>query len=161
MSTFTIKAHSDTVIVQGFLLKYMQQAIEQGKPLVVRISQKQDEYSDAQRRLYWMWLQEWAKHQGTSKDYEHLFFKRKFLAVIYFRDGVGQYKTTFSAVKQLKASNHPAYKQVADGLNELISITDANTKQFAEYLDEIYNFCLQQGKQLIIPDDLKFLREVK
>lgn len=39
-----------------------------------------------------MWLNQWAKRQGTDKDYEHLFFKKNFLAKIYDRDDVGQYK---------------------------------------------------------------------
>lgn len=159
MATFLIKQHSDTVVVQGYLLKHMQQAIEQGKPLVVRIDQKQDEYSDAQRRLYWEWLTHWSRHQGTTKDYEHLFFKRKFLSVIYYRDNVGQYRNTFNAVKQLKIEKHPAYEKVADGLNDLVSIRDSSVKQFKEYLDEIHAFCNKHGKYLNTPDDLMYLME--
>ena len=103
-----------------------------------------------------MWVAQWAKHQGTDKDTEHLFFKKQFLARIYHRDDVGQYRKTFAAVKVLKEQKHPMYQQVADGLNELITTTDASVDQFAEYLNDIHAFCLKHGKYLSTPDDLMF-----
>jgi hypothetical protein len=158
-TSFTIKDHSSTVLVQSYLLKHLQIAIEQGKPLVVHIGQKQEERSKAQNRLYWKWLSQWSKHQGTNKDSEHLFFKKQLLARIYYRDDVGQYKKTFDAVKVLRDQKHPMYQQVADGLNELISTTDATVEQFTEYLNDIHGWCSKQGCYLMTPDDLKWCWE--
>lgn len=143
----------------AYMHRHHADACAQGKPLVVRIDQKQEDRSKAQNRLYWLWLSQWSKRQGTDKDSEHLFFKKKFLARIYHRDDVGQYRKTFAAVKALKDQKHPQYQAVADGLNELITTTDASVEQFTEYLNDIHAFCNKHGCYLHTPDDLMYLRE--
>ncbi|AWL18206.1 hypothetical protein DIW83_03735 [Acinetobacter nosocomialis] len=154
-----VKNHCDISPVTNFLNVNHAKAAGEGKPLVVLIAPQEKDRTKAQNRLYWMWLNQWSKKQGTDKDYEHLFFKKNFLAKIYDRDDVGQYKRTFKAVRELKASKHPAYQQVADGLCELMSTTDANTAQFTEYLNDIHAFCNKNGCYLETPDDLKFALE--
>ena len=158
-AVFPIQSHADITKAISFMHSNYTKAIESGKPLVIRIDQKQEDRSKAQNRLYWKWLSQWAKHQGTDKDSEHLFFKKQFLARIYHRDDVGQYRKTFAAVKVLKDQKHPMYQQVADGLNELISTTDASVDQFTEYLNDIHGWCNKHGCYLMTPDDLKFLFE--
>lgn len=160
-ASFIIKDHASTVYVQSHLIKNLQLAVDQGKPLVVHINQKEEDRSKAQNRLYWMWLAQWSKHQGSDKDIEHLYFKKKFLARIYARDDVGQYRKTFAAVTVLREQNHPMYQQVADGLNELITTTDATVDQFTEYLNDIHAFCNKQGCWLSTPDDLMYAWEMK
>lgn len=155
-AVFTIKDHSDIGKTINYLHNNYTQANFENKPLVVRIDQKEETLSHAQRRLYWLWMTQFAKHQGTDKDSEHLFFKRKFLSVIFYRDDVGQYRNTFDAVKVLKQQKHPMYQYVASGLNELISTTDASIAQFTEYLNDIHTFCLKQGCYLETPDDLMY-----
>lgn len=158
-AVFTIKDHSDIGKTINYLHNNYTQANFENKPLVVEIKPFEKDRSKAQNRLYWKFLTQWAKHQGTDKDAEHLFFKKKFLAVIFYRDDVGQYRNTFDAVKVLKKQNHPMYQQVADGLNELITTTDASVEQFTEYLNDIHAFCLKHGKYLSTPDDLMFAME--
>lgn len=158
-AVFTIKDHSDIGKTINYLHNNYTQANFENKPLVVEIKPFEKDRSKAQNRLYWKFLTQWAKHQGTDKDAEHLFFKKKFLAVIFYRDDVGQYRNTFDAVKVLKKQNHPMYQQVADGLNELITTTDASVEQFTEYLNDIHAFCLKHGKYLSTPDDLMFVME--
>ncbi len=153
-AVFPIQSHADITKAINYMHTNYNQAIGEGKPLVVRIDQKQEDRSKAQNRLYWLWLSQWSKRQGTDKDTEHLFFKKQFLARIYDRDEVGQYKQTFAAVKVLKDQKHPQYQAVADGLNELISTTDATVDQFTEYLNDIHAFCNKQGCWLSTPDDL-------
>jgi len=155
-AVFTIKDHSDITKTISYLHSNYTHSVNEGKPLVVRVDQKQEDRSKAQNRLYWLWVSQWSKRQGTDKDTEHLFFKKQFLARIYHRDDVGQYRKTFAAVKVLKDQKHPMYQQVADGLNELITTTDANVEQFTEYLNDIHAFCLKHGKYLSTPDDLKW-----
>ncbi|MDI9751203.1 hypothetical protein QM274_02970 [Acinetobacter baumannii] len=154
-----VKNHCDIAPVTNFLNVNHAKAASEGKPLVVLIAPQEKDRTKAQNRLYWMWLNQWSKKQGTDKDYEHLFFKKNFLAKIYDRDDVGQYKKTFKAVRDLKASKHPAYQQVADGLCELMSTTDASTAQFTEYLNDIHAFCNKNGCYLETPDDLKYVLE--
>lgn len=155
--TFVIKSHDQITSVISFLHSNYNKANFENKPLVVRVGQKQDDRSTAQNRLYWMWLSQWSKHQGSNKDTEHLFFKRQILSVIYFRDDVGQYRNTFNAVKALKDQKHPLYNQVAAGLNELISTTDASVQQFTEYLNDIHAFCNKHGCWLETPEDLAWV----
>lgn len=157
--TFVIKSHDQITSVISFLHSNYNKANFENKPLVVRVGQKQDDRSTAQNKLYWKWLTQWANHQGSDKDTEHLFFKRKFLSVIYFRDDVGQYRATFQAVKKLKDEKHPLYNQVASGLNELISTADASVRQFTEYLNDIHAFCNKQGCWLETPEDLMYTLE--
>ena len=156
---FVIKSFEEVGRAIAYMHRHHAAACEDGKPLVVRIDQKQEDRSKAQNRLYWLWVSQWAKHQGTDKDAEHLYFKKHMLARIYARDDVGQYRATFNAVKVLKEQNHPMYQQVADGLNELISTTDATVDQFTEYLNDIHAFCNKHGCWLNTPDDLMYLRE--
>lgn len=158
-AVFPIQSHADITKAINYMHMNYTQAINEGKPLRVVIDQKQDDRSTAQNRLYWMWLTQWSKRQGTDKDTEHLFFKKQFLARIYHRDDVGQYRNTFAAVKVLKDQKHPMYQQVADGLNELITTTDASVEQFTEYLNDIHAFCNKHGCWLNTPDDLKFAME--
>ena len=155
-AVFTIKDHSDLGKTINYLHNNYTQANFENKPLVVEIKPFDGDRSKAQNRLYWKFLSQWSKHQGTDKDSEHLFFKKKFLARIYDRDDVGQYRKTFAAVRKLKEEQHSMYQQVADGLNELISTTDASIAQFTEYLNDIHTFCLKQGCYLETPDDLMY-----
>ena len=159
--TLVIKSFEEVGRAIAYMHKHHANALSDGKPLVVRIDQKQEDRSKAQNRLYWMWMNQWAKRQGTDKDTEHLFFKKQFLARIYHRDDVGQYRNTFAAVKVLKDQKHPMYQQVADGLNELISTTDASVDQFTEYLNDIHAFCNKHGCWLNTPDDLMYAWEMK
>ena len=150
-----VKNHCDISPVTNFLNVNHAKAVNEGKPLVVLIAPQDKDRSKAQNRLYWMWLNQWAKRQGTDKDCKHLFFKKNFLAKIYDCDDVGQYKKTFKAVRELKDSKHPLYQDVASGLCELISTTDASTVQLTEYLNDIHAFCNKNGCYLETPDDLK------
>ena len=158
---FPIQSHADITKAINFMHTNYNQAINEGKPLRVVIDQKQEDRSKAQNRLYWLWMAQWSKRQGTDKDTEHLFFKKQFLARIYHRDDVGQYRKTFAAVKVLKDQKHPMYQQVADGLNELITTTDASVEQFTEYLNDIHAFCNKHGCWLSTPDDLMYTLEYK
>ena len=158
-AVFPIQSHADITKAINYMHTNYSQAINEGKPLVVRIDQKQEDRGKAQNRLYWLWLTQWAKKQGTDKDYEHNFFKRTLLARIYHRDDVAEYRNTYNAVKQLRDEKHPLYAQLADSVTMLTTTTDASTAQFTEYLNDIHAFCLKQGCYLHTPDDLKFAIE--
>lgn len=155
-----IKSFEEVGRAIAYMHRHHANALNDGKPLVVRINQKEDDRSKAQNRLYWMWMSQFAKHQGTDKDTEHLYFKKQFLSRIFDRDEVGQYKQTFAAVRVLRDQKHPQYQAVADGLNELISTTDATVDQFTEYLNDIHAFCNKHGCYLHTPEDLMYAWEM-
>ncbi|HCV3139952.1 TPA: hypothetical protein OV568_002422 [Acinetobacter baumannii] len=154
-----VKNHCGISPVTNFLNVNHAKAAGEGKPLVVMIAPQEKDRTKAQNHLYWMLLNQWNKKQGIDKVYEHLFFKKNFLAKIYDRDDVGQYKKMFKAVIELKDSKHPLYQDVANGLCELMSTTDASTAQFTEYLNDIHAFCNKNGCYLETPDDLKYVLE--
>lgn len=75
------------------------------------IAPQEKDRSKAQNRLYWMWLNQWAKKQERIKIMS-IYSLRRTLAKIYDRDDVGQYKKTFKAVRELKDSKHPFIKML-------------------------------------------------
>lgn len=159
--TFVIDSFEGVGRVIAYMHRHHANACADGKPLVVYIEQESRERSKQQNKLYWRWLSQWAKRQGTDKDSEHLFFKKQFLSRIYDRDDAGQYKQTFAAVRVLRDQRHPQYQAVADGLIELISTTDASVDQFTEYLNDIHAFCNKHGCYLHTPEDLMYAWEMK
>src|SRR5690554_1134664 len=78
----------------AYMHRHHADACAQGKPLVVRIDQKQETLSSAQRRLYWLWMTEYGKQRGLDKEEASAFFKYKYLSIIYNRDKVGEYPET-------------------------------------------------------------------
>ncbi len=99
---FVIKNHSDINYVIGYLNTNHAKAANEGKPLVVTITCKQESLSAAQRRLYWLWMTEYGNYRGLDKEEASSFFKYKYLSVIYNRDNVGEYPETFRTMKELK-----------------------------------------------------------
>lgn len=82
-----------------------------------------------------------------------------FLAKIYDREEVDQYKKTFKSFRELKNSKHSAFQQSADALCELKSTTDTSTTQFTEYLNDLHAFCNTKWCYGEMPDDLKYVLE--
>ena len=69
---------------------------------MVRIDQKQETLSHAQRRLYWLWMTEYSKQRGLDKEEASAFFKYQYLSIIYNRDNVGEYPETFRVMRERK-----------------------------------------------------------
>lgn len=158
-AVFTIKDHSDIGKTINYLHNNYTQANFENKPLVVTITCKQESLSAAQRRLYWLWMTEYGNYRGLDKEEASSFFKYKYLSVIYNRDNVGEYPETFRTMKELKKTGASQYEALRQFVANRISITEATTKQMAEFLNDIEMWCLKDGVKLTCPDDLKYLRE--
>ena len=156
-AVFTIKDHSDIGKTINYLHKNYTQANFEGKPLVVTISTKQETLSAAQRRLYWLWMTEYGNQRGLDKEEASAFFKYKYLSIIYNRDNVGEYPETFKVMRDLKKSGASEYEPLRQFVSNRMSITEATTKQMAEFLNDIEIFSLKDGVKLTCPDDLKYL----
>ena len=85
-AVFPIQSHADITKAINYMHTHYNQAISEGKPLVVRINQTPDERSAAQNRLYWKWIGEIRRKTGQDEDSLHYEFKKKFLIYIYRRD---------------------------------------------------------------------------
>jgi len=117
------------------------QAINEGKPLVVRIDQKQDDRSTAQNRLMWMWLGQIEKKTGQDKDSLHYEFKKRFLIYIYRRDDQ-EFAETCNAIAMLKQNECEEYRVIAEQVIRLCSTTKLSVKQMTEYLNYVHDFAV-------------------
>ena len=158
-AVFSIQSHADITKAINFMHINYNQAINEGKPLVVRIDQKEDKLSDAQRRLYWLWMTEYGRQCGLDKEEASAFFKYKYLSIIYNRDKVGEYPETFKVMRGLKKSGSSGYEPLRQFVSNRMSIKEATTRQMAEYLNDIEMWCLKDGVKLTCPDDLKYTLE--
>ena len=159
-AVFPIQSHVDITKAINFMHTNYNQAINEGKPLRVVIDQKEDKLSDAQRRLYWLWMTEYGKQRGLDKEEASAFFKYKYLSIIYNRDNVGEYPETFKVMRDLKKSGASEYEPLRQFVSNRMSITEATTKQMAEFLTDIEMWCLKDGVKLTCPDDLKYVMEM-
>jgi len=151
-----IKSFEEVGRAIAYMHKHHADALSDGKPLVVRIDQKQETLSGAQRRLYWLWMTEYGKQRGLDKEEASAFFKYKYLSIIYNRDNVGEYPETFKVMRDLKKSGSSGYEPLRQFVSNRMSITEATTKQMAEFLNDIEMWCLKDGVKLTCPDDLKW-----
>ncbi|MDQ8974646.1 hypothetical protein [Acinetobacter johnsonii] len=156
---FVIKSFEEVGRAIAHMHRHHADALSDGKPLVVRIDQKQETLSSAQRRLYWLWMTEYGKQRGLDKEEASAFFKYKYLSIIYNRDNVGEYPETFRVMRDLKKSGSSGYEPLRQFVSNRMSITEATTKQMAEYLNDIEMWCLKDGVKLTCPDDLKYVME--
>lgn len=156
---FVIKSFEEVGRAIAYMHRHHADALSDGKPLVVRIDQKQETLSSAQRRLYWLWMTEYGKQRGLDKEESAAFFKYKYLSIIFNRDNVGEYPETFRVMRDLKKSGASEYEPLRQFISNRMSITEATTKQMAEFLTDIEMWCLKDGVKLTCPDDLKYVME--
>ena len=159
--TLVIKSFEEVGRAIAYMHRHHAMACADGKPLVVRIDQKQETLSSAQRRLYWLWMTEYGKQRGLDKEESAAFFKYKYLSIIFNRDNVGEYPETFKVMRDLKKSGASEYEPLRQFVSNRMSITEATTKQMAEFLTDIEMWCLKDGVRLTCPDDLKYVMEMK
>ena len=166
IAVFPINQHMDTVKVLGYLQAHHQKAIEDGKPLVVRIDQKQEDRSKAQNRLLHMWFGQMAKFTGDEPEKIKYEMKKKFLAKIYIRDNPDALEA-FEAVigyrdvlrlldGQEKLIHTAKYNRVVRMfIQDHVKSSKANKKQFSEFCDYIVAFAsVKLGVHLTMPGDL-------
>ena len=155
-AVFPINSHADITKAINFMHTNYTQALESGKPLRVVIDQKQDDRSAAQNRLYWMWLGQIEKKNGTHKDQLHFEFKKKFLIFIYRRDDQ-EFAEMCRAIAKVQQSEPDEYQTIGKQVIRLCSTTKLSVKQMTEYLNCVHDFTVTKlGIHLTVPDDLKW-----
>lgn len=107
-------------------------ALNLDKPWRMTVKPYRKQRSNAQNRLYWMWLKEIEQETGNESEDMHFFFRIKFLEIIK-REVMGVAAT------------------------EARSTTSLDTKEFTEYLDKIDRFTAETiGIVLPHPDILYY-----
>ncbi len=156
-AVFPIQSHADITKAINFMHINYNQAINEGKPLVVEIRPESKDRSKAQNRLYWKWLHEIHRKTGNDEDQLHFEFKKKFLISILKRDD-DDYAAMCLAISALKKSESEQFEAIANGVIRETSTTRMDTSQFTEYLNLIEAFALKTLSMVLpVPDDLKYL----
>lgn len=155
-AVFPIQSHADITKAINYMHTNYNQAINEGKPLRVVIDQKQDDRSTAQNRLYWMWLGQIERKNGTDKDQLHYEFKKRFLIYIYRRDDQ-EFAEMCDSIAKVKQSEPDEYETIGKQVIRLCSTTKLSVKQMTEYLNYVRDFAVTQlNVFLTVPDDLKW-----
>ena len=109
-----------------------------------------EERSDAQNRLYWMWLHDLEKtrvneYAGNDDNWWHKYFKSKFLIRIYRRDNQG-FAELMGSIGRLKEMGEEAHaRRIFEFVVEETSTKKASVQQFSEYLGRIEKYSQQRG----------------
>ncbi|WP_180111321.1 recombination protein NinB [Acinetobacter sp. YH12136] len=170
-AVFPIQSHADITKAINFMHTNYNQAINDGKPLVVRIDQKEDDRSKAQNRLLHMWFGQLAKHTGDEPETIKYEMKKKFLARMCVRDSeaaaeayeaVMGYRDVLRLLDGQEKLTHTAkYNRVVKMfIQDHVKSSKLNKKQFTEFCDKVHAFAsVTLGVYLTVPDDLMYLRE--
>ena len=169
-AVFPIQSHADITKAINFMHTNYNQAINDGKPLVVRIDQKQEDRSKAQNRLLHMWFGQIAKHTGDTPESIKFEMKKRYLAKIYVRDSeeareaydavIGYRDVVQSLDGEDKKIHTVKYNRVVRMfIQDHVKSSKATKKQFSEFCDKIHAFAsVELGVYLSCPDDLMYLR---
>lgn len=167
---FVIKSHEQITRAIAYMHSNYTQAINEGKPLVVRIDQKQEDRTKAQNRLLHMWFGEIARFTGDDAKSTKYEMKKKFLARICVRDSeaaaeayeaVLGYRDILRRLDERERLAHTAKynRLVRMFIEDYVKSSKINKKQFTEFCDKIHNFAnVTLGVYLTVPDDLKWVR---
>ena len=129
-------------------------ALDFSKPVVITVKRYHKHYSAQQRKLYWSWMDPLCEHTGDDKQDMHTNMKKRFLVPILRRDDEG-YAEMIAAVV---AAGDP---KIGRWVVENTSITKTNTKQMAEYMDQVMVFAGRElGVRLESPDSLNLQEQV-
>ncbi|WP_180048679.1 recombination protein NinB [Acinetobacter sp. YH12144] len=170
-AVFPIQSHADITKAINFMHTNYTQAINDGKPLVVRIDQKQEDRSKAQNRLLHMWFGQLAKHTGYEPETIKYKMKKKFLARMCVRDSeaaaeayeaVMGYRDVLRLLDGQEKLTHTAkYNRVVKMfIQDHVKSSKLNKKQFTEFCDKVHAFAnVTLGVYLTVPEDLMYLRE--
>ncbi|WP_180004036.1 MULTISPECIES: recombination protein NinB [unclassified Acinetobacter] len=170
-AVFPIQSHADITKAINFMHTNYTQAINDGKPLVVRIDQKQEDRSKAQNRLLHMWFGQLAKHTGNEPEVIKYEMKKKFLARMCVRDSeaaaeayeaVMGYRDVLRLLDGQEKITHTAkYNRVVKMfIQDHVKSSKLNKKQFTEFCEKVHAFAnVTLGVYLTVPDDLMYLRE--
>ena len=146
--TFTIRSNDVISRLVAFLNAQPKEPL-----LEVTVKDYKQDRSVAQNSLMWLWITIVADEWGWLKEDVHIYFKRRLLVPIYERDNEG-YATMIHAVRRVHTHGFKEEaKTMSDQIVRLTSTTNADVKQFTEYLNEIERDMQSKGIPLPHPDD--------
>lgn len=115
----------------------------------VRVDQKRPARSEAQRRLWWLWVTDISRHEHDEKADVHDRCKYRFLRPVLIRDDEsGVLDRLWATIEQ---TSDPAQIHAA---MSLFHLSDPNVKQMAEILTDMEHWMVLRGVPFRHPDDL-------
>lgn len=125
-------------------------SLENGKYWCVLTNSAKDVRRIAQNRLYWQILTDMQntvvnEMAGITKEDWHKRMKKDFLVNIFIRDDEGYALVWTKLENVFKECGNDVYQNIYDWILNKTSTTDANVKQFSEYLTSIIYFCHSKG----------------
>lgn len=168
---FVIQSHEIAKNLFKYINETFQNAVDDGKPLVVRISQRKTKRSTAQNNLYWAWLGQIEVETGNEIKELHKLFRRKYLAKIFARNredtaekfnALMGYKHVIKTLDNEEKGKHVYhYNALVDMfVEDHLSTTDASVEDFAEYLNKIEQYAYtDMGVKLFTPLSLKWCHQ--
>ena len=145
---YVIHSKNEINMVKAFL-----DAQTKNPLLQVEIKEHKKNRSVAQNSLYWTWVTVISNEFGLLKEDVHYDLKKRILVYIYERDDEG-YAAMIQAVRKVHTEGFKEDAQaLADHIVKLTSTTNATTKQFTEYLQEIERDMQSKGIALPHPED--------
>lgn len=119
---------------------YVANLLKNEEKLTVIVKPFAPNITDAQRGLYWTWMTDIGNEFGDTKDYYHDEFKKMFLISIFRRDDEKYEAAVQAVVKTRAAGLIEEADTIARQIYHMTSITRADKKQMAEYMEQIKHY---------------------
>jgi hypothetical protein len=132
------------------------------KPKLIQITNYKDKRSLAQNRLYYGWISDISKNNlidlgGNDTEFWHRYLKYKFLVPIFLAsEKKKEWQEMWYSIQELKNTEYD-YNKIVTFVIDNTSTTDANTKEFTEYLECIQEFCTMKG--IPLRTDMELIKE--
>lgn len=148
---FILRSHAVVTELVTYILKLEMEPL---KEVIIREYNK-DRTLD-QNSLYWYWLTHIAEKRGETKDALHFYYKEKFLVNIFERDDK-EYAAMIQTIRNIwKQGGKQDAELLHKNIVRLTSTTDANLKQFKEYLTDIEHDSISKGLPLPHKEDIYY-----
>ena len=134
---------------------------DEKNPLLVKITDYKETRSGKQNKLlngpiYNQISQQTGENRDTIHNDFYSGFKKRFALPIFMRDD-DQFREMIFAIRDLSRQNKEQGFMVAENILKLVSTTNFNTKQMAEFITEILQDCHHKGIVIILNSDDKKL----
>lgn len=137
--------------------------VDMSKPHVVTIKEYSPTRSEAQNKIYWLWLRTIGDQVGLTKDELHMKFKARYVLPVLLADGEEETTEINDAVRVIWQAGLKEQAIIAkrNMIRKTVSTTKLNVKQFTEYLREIEGYARDGQIALPYPDDYKMAMGIK
>lgn len=131
----------------------------EGEQYQVTIKSATKSRSARQRRLQHMIHGDIAKHYGYQQHQVRNMMMKKFAIPIFYEDDINDSRATIDAIYAVKAipGMYPYYQELIRDFARKITSNSFNTKQNAQYINQLEYWANERRIPIRIPDDMREL----